>query len=198
MRTTSFCVLFILCSLSLFCSCAKKEVVKSEEDVVSTVEVQPTTPLVVPELQSTAPQPAPVLPEIQQKQKVVQPNLQPTPITADSHEKETLEPIFFDFDKSDLRELDREILTKNGKLLLDKIEGKVQIEGHCDERGSAEYNLALGERRARSAMNYLVTLGVPAERLFTISYGKEKPIDPGHNENAWSKNRRDQFVGLAE
>jgi peptidoglycan-associated lipoprotein len=71
---------------------------------------------------------------------------------------------------------------------------KVQIEGNCDERGSDEYNLALGEKRAKSAMKYLETLGVPAERLSVISYGKEKPADPGHDEAAWAKNRRDEFV----
>jgi peptidoglycan-associated lipoprotein len=70
----------------------------------------------------------------------------------------------------------------------------VQIQGNCDERGSDEYNLALGERRAKVAMDYLATLGVPAERLSIISYGKEKPVDPGHDEAAWAKNRRDDFA----
>ncbi len=70
----------------------------------------------------------------------------------------------------------------------------IRIEGHCDERGSDEYNLALGERRAQAAMNYLATLGVPASRMSTISYGEEKPLDPGHNEEAWAKNRRAEFV----
>ena len=69
----------------------------------------------------------------------------------------------------------------------------VQIQGHCDERGTNEYNLALGERRAMAAYNYLVTLGVPGDRLSTISYGEEMPVDPGHNEEAWAKNRRDEF-----
>ena len=71
---------------------------------------------------------------------------------------------------------------------------QVTIEGHCDERGTAEYNLALGERRALSAKTYLVSLGIPAERVRTVSYGKEFPFDPGHNEEAWSKNRRAHFV----
>ena len=71
---------------------------------------------------------------------------------------------------------------------------KVRIEGHCDERGSDEYNLALGERRAKAAMNYLVTLGIADKRLSVISYGKEKPVDPGHDEAAWAKNRRAEFV----
>ena len=67
---------------------------------------------------------------------------------------------------------------------------KIQIEGHCDERGTIEYNLALGERRANSAKNYLISLGISPDRISTISYGEEKPLDPGHNEEAWAKNRR--------
>ena len=88
----------------------------------------------------------------------------------------------------------RETLTKNSKWLLKNGRVKIQIEGHCDERGSDEYNLALGEKRAKSAMNYLVTLGVPADQLSVISFGKEKPADPGHTEAAWAKNRRAAFV----
>jgi peptidoglycan-associated lipoprotein len=71
---------------------------------------------------------------------------------------------------------------------------RVSIEGHCDERGSDEYNLALGEKRAKAAMSYLVTLGVPAARLSIISYGEEKPLDAGHGEDVWAKNRRAEFV----
>lgn len=70
----------------------------------------------------------------------------------------------------------------------------IRIEGHCDARGSDEYNLTLGENRARAAMRYLVTMGVPAERLSVVSYGKEKPADTGTNEAAWAKNRRDEFI----
>jgi peptidoglycan-associated lipoprotein len=71
---------------------------------------------------------------------------------------------------------------------------KLQIEGHCDERGTAEYNMALGERRATAVMTYLGSLGVPKAALSTVSFGKEKPLDPGHNEGAWAKNRRAHFV----
>jgi peptidoglycan-associated lipoprotein len=74
----------------------------------------------------------------------------------------------------------------------------VRIEGHCDERGTVEYNLALGDRRARAAKEQLVSLGVPAGRLRTISYGKERPSDPGHGEAAWAQNRRAEFVFIAE
>ncbi len=71
---------------------------------------------------------------------------------------------------------------------------KLLIEGHCDERGSVEYNLALGQRRAEAARNYLANIGVDAARIDTVSYGKERPVDPGHDEEAWAKNRRDEFV----
>ena len=71
---------------------------------------------------------------------------------------------------------------------------EVVIEGHCDERGTEEYNIALGERRANSAKKYLINLGVNPSQLSTISFGEEKPADPGHNEEAWAKNRRDEFV----
>ena len=75
---------------------------------------------------------------------------------------------------------------------------QVTIEGHCDERGTAEYNLALGERRALAAKNYLVSLGIPADKVRTVSYGKEFPFDPGHDDAAWSKNRRAHFVITAK
>ena len=89
----------------------------------------------------------------------------------------------------------RESLNKDADYLLKKAPSlKVQIEGHCDERGSDEYNMALGEKRAKAAFSYLVTLGVPAARLSIISYGKEKPADPGHDEAAWAKNRRAEFA----
>jgi peptidoglycan-associated lipoprotein len=109
-----------------------------------------------------------------------------------------LENIHFDFDKSALRAEDREILKKHAAWLMKNKDYSLVIEGNCDERGTTEYNLALGERRAEEAKKYLVALGVDEKRIKTISYGKEKPLDPGHTEEAWAKNRRDQFVLNAE
>jgi peptidoglycan-associated lipoprotein len=102
--------------------------------------------------------------------------------------------IHFDFDKSDVRDADKAILSKNADTLkrLDFL--KVKVEGHCDERGSVEYNLALGERRAKAAVDYLVGLGVPAARLQTVSYGHEVPICSEHSEDCWMKNRRGHFT----
>ena len=105
------------------------------------------------------------------------------------------ETVYFDFDKSDLRQDSRDVLSKNAESILKSYPAaKIQIEGHCDERGSAEYNLALGERRAKSAQKYLTTLNVKAENLSIISYGKEKAAVNGNDEAAWAKNRRAEFV----
>ena len=105
-----------------------------------------------------------------------------------------LEPIYFDFDKYFIRQDAKKVLNQNAQLLKDNPQVNIRIEGNCDERGTVEYNLALGEKRARSAMDYLVNLGVEPSRISIISYGKEKPLYPGSNEEAWSKNRRDDFV----
>lgn len=105
-----------------------------------------------------------------------------------------LADVRFDFDKSVLKPQDRETLKKHADFLMKNKNYDVVIEGNCDERGTAEYNLALGERRAIEAQKYLISLGVEKNRIKTISYGYERPLDPGHNEEAWAKNRRDHFV----
>ena len=93
-----------------------------------------------------------------------------------------------------LTEEAREILSGDGKVLSQTPKLKIVIEGHCDERGTVEYNLALGEKRAMSAKSYLVNYGIEPSRISIVSYGKERPFDPGHNEEAWAKNRRAHFV----
>ena len=105
-----------------------------------------------------------------------------------------LKPIYFDFDKYDIRPGDAKVLDTNAQWLKSNAEQLVLIEGHCDERGTNEYNLALGERRAKSTMNYLVSQGVQAGRITIISYGEERPVCTQHNEECWSKNRRAQFL----
>jgi peptidoglycan-associated lipoprotein len=105
-----------------------------------------------------------------------------------------LADVRFDYDQSDLRDGDRAILAKNADVLKRFDFIKVTVEGHCDERGSVEYNLALGERRARAAFDYLVSLGVAAERLKTVSYGKEVPLCTEANEACWARNRRAHFA----
>ena len=119
-------------------------------------------------------------------------------IAGEVFESDMLKDIHFDFDKYDIRPEDAEILRENASLLMRYSSVKIQIEGHCDERGTNEYNLALGERRANAAKNYLISLGLSANRIATISYGEERPFDPGHNEEAWAQNRRGHFVILSK
>jgi peptidoglycan-associated lipoprotein len=102
--------------------------------------------------------------------------------------------IYFDFDKYNLKPEAQEILKKGAPAYLKYSDYKLVVEGHCDERGTAEYNLALGEKRATEAAKYLVDLGIEKARIKTISYGKEMPLDKGHDEAAWAKNRRAHFV----
>ena len=109
-----------------------------------------------------------------------------------------LKEIHFDFDKYNIRPGDAKILDANAAWLKSNANNLVLIEGHCDERGTAEYNLALGERRAKSTMNYLVAQGVQASRVTIISYGKERPLCTEHNEACWAKNRRANFLTKAQ
>ena len=136
----------------------------------------------------SANQPAPQTAPIQQSQKA----------SSVSQLQSSLDKIYFDFDSANLSDSARSTLTKNAKVLSKESSAKILIQGNCDELGSAEYNLALGERRAKSAQQYLVTLGVKADRLSTISYGKEKPAVQGSDEAARSKNRRDELVVVAK
>ena len=104
------------------------------------------------------------------------------------------ENVYFQYDKSALLPEFQDMLKENAQWLKDNPDVSVIIEGHCDERGSNEYNIALGDRRAQSVKSFLVDMGIAAERLTPISYGEEKPVDPGHTEEAWAKNRRVHFV----
>ena len=105
-----------------------------------------------------------------------------------------LKTIYFDFDKYDLRDDARSMLAANVKWLQENGSWRIVIEGNCDERGTPEYNMALGDKRANAARNYLISAGISPARIRTISYGEERPVDPGHDEAAWAKNRRDDFV----
>ena len=102
--------------------------------------------------------------------------------------------VHFSFDSSSLSSEGQGKLKGGARFLLDNPGKTVVIEGHCDERGTNEYNLALGERRARAAYDYLRSLGVKKDQMSTVSYGEELPLDPGHDEDAWGKNRRDHFA----
>jgi peptidoglycan-associated lipoprotein len=108
--------------------------------------------------------------------------------------KTELEPAYFDFDSWVLTSDAREVIQRNYQWLKVRSGKRVLVEGHTDERGSDAYNLALGEKRARSVMLYLETLGLDRERISIISYGEERPADSGHSEESWAKNRRAEFV----
>lgn len=174
----------------LSAGCASKEVVKSEEPVVTT-EAPKTEPA----------KPEPTRPPAEQPQvpaeqpPVEQPVVAQTEAPAAAAAEAVLETVYFDFDRSDLRQDARDILNRNAEALLKTHSGaNVKIEGHTDQTGSAEYNMALGERRAKSALQYLLTLGVKADRLSIVSFGEEKPSVPGDDEGALAKNRRAEFV----
>ena len=115
----------------------------------------------------------------------------------DLNRNSPLKPVFFELDSSEVSAGGRSVLDENAAVLKRYTTWVVTIEGHCDERGTAEYNLALGERRALAARAYLVSQGIAADRLRTVSYGKEFPFDPGHDEGSFSKNRRAHFVSTA-
>jgi peptidoglycan-associated lipoprotein len=105
-----------------------------------------------------------------------------------------LESIHFDFDQWLLRDDQKDVMIKDADWLKANPQAKIRIEGNCDERGTTEYNLALGQKRAEAAKGFLEGLGIPGSRMQTLSYGEERPLDPGHDEAAWAKNRRVDFV----
>lgn len=139
---------------------------------------KPSTDVVKTETPAPAPAPTP----------------QPEPVQPVETAEIVLEDVFFDYDKHNLRDDARASMERNARALTSNPGVSVLLEGHCDERGTVEYNLALGDRRAQSAKGYLVQFGVDAGRISTISYGEERPFSQGHDERAWSENRRVHFV----
>jgi peptidoglycan-associated lipoprotein len=144
-----------------------------------------------PEQKEEAPAPAPM--------EEVKPAPAPAPAQEEVKERaaaaaEGLQPIYFDFDKSFVRDDAKSVMKANAEWLKANPKVKIKIEGNCDERGTIEYNQALGQRRAASAKKYLTDMGISASRISLISYGKEKAICKEHNEDCWQKNRRDDFV----
>ncbi len=165
--------------------------------------VAPETSPPPPASTSPAPPPSPATPPPPSPPPVV-----PTELTPDDefssrtleeiNRESPLEPAYFVLDSAELDDRARRVLEANADLLRRYPTWVVTIEGHCDERGTAEYNLGLGERRALAAQQYFVELGLDADRVRTVSYGKEFPFDPGHDEGAWAANRRAHFVITAK
>jgi peptidoglycan-associated lipoprotein len=160
----------------------------TESKTVVAVTPTPPAPAVAPAPVPavTAPAPAPT------QQPATAPTQRPAPKAFEATSE--IKMIHFDFDKADIRPADAAILDANARWLSANPKHLTLIEGHCDERGTNEYNLALGERRARATMNYLVSRGIQAGRMSTISYGEERPLCTEHNERCWSQNRRAQFL----
>jgi peptidoglycan-associated lipoprotein len=184
MRKSYFSIFAVVVIVIAFfiVGCAKKAQPETVE--IDVVKVKPPTTVAVP---APAPTPAPVV-----QTQALLPNL-------DDEIKAFQEKIvYFDFDRFDLRPEAQETINQQANFLKANQSITIQIAGNCDERGTVEYNLALGEKRAKAAQDYLLSLGVTNERISTISYGKEKPVDPGKNEEAWAKNRNDQFVVVSK
>jgi peptidoglycan-associated lipoprotein len=164
-------VVLIALGINIFTGCAENKTAVKDE--------------AVQEQKVEAAQPAKATPAAQE---------QTAKVEAAATAEAVIRDINFDFDQSSIRPDAREVLKANADILLKKSAAQVTIEGYCDERGTAEYNMALGERRAQETKKYMVNLGVKASQIKTISYGEERPLDPGHNEDAWAKNRRAHFV----
>jgi peptidoglycan-associated lipoprotein len=150
---------------------------------------EPVAPPAPPE---PSPEPAPVPPEPVGEDTIGSKSLD------DLNRNSPLKPVFYSLDQSEVDAAGQQVLQENADVLKKYPTWQVTIEGHCDERGTAEYNLALGERRATAARTYLLSLGIAPDRIKTVSYGKEFPFDPGHDEAAWAKNRRAHFVVTAK
>ena len=180
MMSCLIALVFVCTSMLLITSCAKKQV-KVSKAVEPTAEVVVVEKVKEGETETEAERQA-RLRELEKAQKLAEEIL--------AFESES---IYFDFDKSDLKANAKANLKKKANWLQKNPSFSVRIAGNCDERGTQEYNLALGERRAYSAKKFLLALGISGNRISTISYGEENPADPGHNEKAWAKNRRDDF-----
>ncbi len=171
MKRYGWLILILALSLiMIFPACAKKSVAPPIEEVEPVEEVPPPPP----------PEEIEVIEE--------------EPVIIEEIELPVLEDVFFEFDKFTIQDMYKEILADNADMLMENPDANLLIEGHCDERGTNEYNLSLGEKRAKAVMDFYIAYGVGAGRLTIISYGEEKPFDPGHNEAAWAKNRRAHMV----
>jgi peptidoglycan-associated lipoprotein len=183
-RQTTIGIAVIL-AVATSAACGKKKVATSPQPppVEQPAAVTPTPPPAPQRVEDTTP---------------VQPRLADDSILNksldDLNRDSPLKPVFFPLDSAELDDIGRAIATANAAVLKQYASWGITIEGHCDERGTAEYNLALGERRAVAVKTYLSSLGVPPDRIRTVSYGKEFPFDMGHTEEAWAKNRRGHFV----
>jgi peptidoglycan-associated lipoprotein len=192
-------VVFAFSSIFLLFSCAKKQVITEEKEmkapapeVAKVEEEKPAVPAAKEEkMEEAKVERLKELEEAKKREAAIDEEKAWMERRAAKFEAEA---IFFDFDKSFIRLEYRPVLQEKAAFLKDYPDMRVRLEGNCDERGTNEYNLALGERRGSSAKNFLISLGIAADRIEIISYGEERPRGLGHNEASWSQNRRDDFV----
>jgi peptidoglycan-associated lipoprotein len=188
-----YTVSLFLVAAFMTAGCAKQEVVRKDEGIapkpVSTQALQANPDRTL--------SPQAVAPSDTQASVSVVPAQSTQKASSREGQQTALEKIYFNFDSATLSEDARGTLSKNAALLAKNPTSRIRIEGNCDERGSAEYNLALGERRAKAAHQYLVTLGIKPANLSIVSFGNEKPAVKSNDEAGWAKNRRDEFVFVA-
>lgn len=181
--------------------CAKQPAVTAASSPAPTppapAAVAPPTPT-APTPPPATPPPAPAAVAPPAPAAVAPPTPEVRPVPREFALNEALRPIYFDFDKSDIRPGDAKILERNAEWLVQHRDHLVLVEGHCDPRGTNEYNLALGERRARAAMNFLVSRGVAQTRIQLVSYGEERPVCREENEACWAQDRRAMFLTKQE
>ena len=207
-------VVFAFSSVFLLSSCAKKQVVAEEEEITALPEEEEEVARVEEEeaaieVEFRGEEEEEI--EVAERAEIVEPEEEEWAerIEAEEEVEEVALPerdaailegeaIYFDFDKSFIKPAYRAILRKKAAVLRDNPSIHIRIEGNCDERGTNEYNIALGERRANSARSFLMSLGIPSFSIETMSYGEERPLFLGHDENSWSRNRRDDFVVIKE
>ncbi len=202
-------MVFACSSIFLFSSCAKKQIVTEEKEIKAAPKeaaaVEKEKPTLKEEKEEEYKRAEGVrlerLKELEIAKKIeAEAKVKDAKIKEDKAWQErraaSLEAasIYFDFDKSFIRLEYRAVLKKKAEFLKDNPDIRIRIEGNCDERGTGEYNLALGERRASSAKEFLASLGISPDRIETISYGEERPLAIGHGDGAWNQNRRDDFV----
>ncbi|GAB6269843.1 hypothetical protein DS62_08815 [Smithella sp. SC_K08D17] len=180
----------LICSLTIFTGCAEKKSVVTSGSAQEQQVAPAPTPAQIPtdttkQSDSTAaPTDTPNIKETANEQSSLMEATAKSPIS----------DINFDYDSSSIRPDAREILKTNADYLLKHRISSIVVEGHCDERGTAEYNMALGQKRAQETKKYLINLGIQESIIKTVSYGEERPLDPNNNEEAWDKNRRAHFV----
>ena len=190
-------VVFAFSSIFLLSSCAKKQVITEEKEMEAPApEVAKEEKAAVPAAKEEKMEEAKIerLKELEEAKKIEAAIDEEKAWMERRAAKFEAEAIYFDFDKSFIRLEYRPVLQEKAAFLKDYPDMRARIEGNCDERGTNEYNLALGDRRGNSAKNFLISLGIAADRIETISYGEERPRGLGRNEASWSQNRRDDFV----